>query len=299
MNFKAHFKLWIILLRKKKWKLHFIDFWWRASRNESMIKILKETLYEDNIKDFPLVIIYTGDRPINKYYDINIFSFTTSKWFFDRIIPDFTYDQWPECKIPEFNKFVEQIEIAWNENPSIKKIWWIRNLKTSPSRIALDNLWKKYTEYLDIKDSNKTKYISLPDLIKEYQYLIDVEWNWYSWRLKYLFYSGRPVFVQKRIRSEYALQRAVPYKDFIPVNNDFSDLIGKIEKYYNSNEIEKIWKNWQKYAIKHLNKDTAYKYIRHEFLNLKKIPFNYIKVYLFVVLLILKQIYNKLYNLVK
>ena len=285
-------------MRKKKWKLHFIDLWWRADRNKLMISIFKEALGNNTIKNFPVVIINTWDRPINKYLKINIFSFSTADWYHDKMVPDWTYDSWMECKIPEFNKIIKEIEKTGTLQPTIDKIWRIWNLNTSHSRSILLNLWKKYPQYLDIKDSNSWEYISLPDLVKTYRYLIDVEWNGFSWRLKYLFFSWRAIFVQERPLNEYALLWAIPYKDYIPVKNDFSDLIEKIEKYFNSDLINKIWKNWQKFATENLNKEKAYKYILNEFINLKKVRFNTLKVTFFVVIFFLKGEYEILSPLI-
>ncbi len=283
MKFKK-IPLWLLIVRKKRWKLHFVDLWWWADRNILMINILKESLSEDNIIDFPPVVINTGDRPMNKMFKLNVFSFTTANWYYDRIIPDWTYDSRMECKIPKFKKITKDIIEAWKFQADINKIWRIWNFRTSPSRLKLKDLWDRYPQHLDIRDSNTSKYMSLPDLVKTYRYLIDVEWNGFSWRLKYLFFSGRPVFVQDRIRNEYALMWAIPYRDYIPVKNDFSDLIEKIEKYFDTELLQEIWKNWQKFAVENLSKRKAYEYIRNEFINLKKEKNNKLKITILVFL---------------
>ena len=293
--------LWLLIVRKKKWKLHFIDLWCWADRNDLMIHILKESLDKDNIKDFVPVVINTGDSPKNKYFKLNVFAFTTSDEYYDRIIPDWTYDSWMECKIPKFEEITKDIIEAWKNQPNTNKIWRVWNFQTSNSRPILGELWNKYPQYLEIKDSyvknpNNKEYCTLPDLVKKYKYLIDVEWNTYSARLKYLLFSGRPVFIQERKWKEYALIWAIPFKDYIPVKNDFSDLIEKIEKYFNSDLINKIWKNWQKFAIKKLNKTKAYEYIYKEFINIAKqrIKFNNCKIILFVLIVLSKQIYQRI-----
>lgn len=290
-------QLWLLIVRKKKWNLKFISLWWWTSRKRLMIKILDESL--KNVKEFAPVIINTSDRPINRYMRINVFSFSTMAWYYDKIIPDWTYDSWIECKIPQFNKITEEIEKAWHTQPLLNKIWWIWNINTSPTRTILLKLWDEYPEYLDIKDSNNTKYMSLPDLVRTYGYLIDVEWYGFSWRLKYLFFSWRPVFVQERLLEEYALIWAVPNIHYIPVKNDFSDLIWKFEKITPKN-FEKIWQNGKIFATKNLSKEKAYEYIYKEFINIKKqkIKFNNCKIILFVLIILSKHLYWKIRGII-
>ncbi len=287
----------LLIIRKNKWKLRFLCLWWWTDRKKSMIKILKESLQD--IKNFSPVVINPWDRPINKYIRLNVFSYSTGEWYYDKIIPDWTYDAWIECGIPEFNKITKEIENAWYEKPLVNKIGWIWNFKTSPSRLVLAKLWDDYPQYLDIKDSNNTQYITLPDLVKTYSCLIDVEWYWFSWRLKYLFFSWRPVFVQERTLKEYALIWAIPNVDYIPVKNDFSNLIEKFEQ-LDPKEVEKIWQNWKNFAIKNLNKEMAYEYIHNEFLDLKKtkIKFNNCKIILFIFIILINRLYWKMVGLV-
>lgn len=286
----------LLIIRKSRWKLHSLCLWWWTDRKRLMIKILREALQD--IKEISPVIINPWDRPINKYIKINVFSYSTEKWYYDKIIPDWTYDSWIECGIPEFNKITKEIEKAWYEQPLLNKIWWIWNFKTSPSRLVLAKLWEDYPQYLDIKDSNNTKYMTLPDLVKIYSCLIDVEWYWFSWRLKYLFFSWRPIFVQERTLEEYALIWATPNVDYIPVKHDFSDLIEKFEQ-LTFKDLEKIWQNGKSFAIKNLSKEKAYEYIHKEFLDLKeqKIRFNKCKIILFILMILVSRSYWKVKGL--
>ncbi|RYF00276.1 MAG: hypothetical protein EOO77_34290 [Oxalobacteraceae bacterium] len=50
-------------------------------------------------------------------------------------------------------------------------------------------------------EANQThtrNYLTMPDLVKTYAYLIDVEGQGYSGRLKMLLHSNRPVLLQRR-----------------------------------------------------------------------------------------------------
>lgn len=284
----------LLIVWKKSWKLHFFDFWGFENRNESVKKILKESLSDTKIPDFKPVIINTWDRPFNKCFNVNVFSFCTADWYKDKILPDFLYDSWEAAKIPDFDVITEELIWAWEKKPKINKIWRIWNCETSPSRKVLENLWKHYPKYLDIRNSAQkwTKWMSLHELVETYWYLLDVEWRWWSARLKLLLFSWRPVFVQERKWKDHVISLLEPYKHYIPVKNDFSDFIEKIEKYFDSDLAFEIWKNWQKFSMEELNKDKAYHYIYSEFLNLKKINYNNIKIFIVILIRIVKKCFE-------
>lgn len=292
----------LLIVWRKHGKIHFFDFWGFENRNESVKKMIKESLLDKENFDFRPVIINTWDRPINKHFDVNLFSFSTANWYNDKIFPDFLYDSWEAAKIPDFDIITKELIECWRKKPKVDKIWWIGNFKTSPSRRVLANLWKKYPQYLDIKDSSEkwVKWMTLHELVETYWYLIDVEWNWWSARLKLLFFSWRPVFIQERKRKDFPLSLLVPYKHYIPIKNDFSDLIEKIEKYFDSDLVHEIWKNWQNFAIKELNKEKAYEYIYNEFVNIstQKISFNNCKIILLVFIVLTRKIYWKIKSVI-
>jgi hypothetical protein len=76
-------------------------------------------------------------------------------------------------------------------------------------------------------NNNINHFLSLPDLIK-YKYLIDIGDNGYSGRLKYLLFSKRPLLVVDRNYIEYFYDDLIPYKHYIPVKNDLSNLLEQI-----------------------------------------------------------------------
>jgi hypothetical protein len=74
---------------------------------------------------------------------------------------------------------------------------------------------------------NSSKYISIPELVKKYSVLIDIEGAGYSGRLKYLLWSHRPVLVVDRPHKEYFFKYLKEWEHYIPVKRDLSDLIEK------------------------------------------------------------------------
>ena len=300
MNLKYTIKLIqsgfeLLIVWKEKGKVKFINLWWFSSRNKSMEILLKEALETLDKNNLPFTLINTWDRPINKYFKANVLSFSTANWFYDKIIPDFIYESRKECKIPSYNQIVNEISNAWKEEWQIDKIWWIWSFNSHPSRKVLAELGEKYPEDLDIKDSTQkgTKRMTMEELVQTYKYLIDVEWAGYSWRLKLLFFSWRPVFVQERLRKDFALLKAEPNKHYIPIKNDFSDLIEKIKELKSNKKFwEEIWKNGKIFAMENLSKDSAIIYIQETFKNIEEDPLSILKFFILASIKIFKRLWN-------
>ena len=68
---------------------------------------------------------------------------------------------------------------------------------------------------------------SLPEQVRRWRALIDVEGAGYSGRLKLLLHSGRPVLIQDRPWHEWFWDELVPWENFIPVARDLSDLVSR------------------------------------------------------------------------
>lgn len=75
--------------------------------------------------------------------------------------------------------------------------------------------------------TNSSEYISIPQLVRDFAFLIDIQGQGYSGRTKYLLYSNRPLFYVERVFVEYFNIELVPYYHYIPVKNDLSDLVSQ------------------------------------------------------------------------
>ena len=265
-----------------------------------MKKMLREALKQ--VEDFDSVIVNTWDRPINKFCPINVFSFSEAESFYDKVIPDYIFESWEECGIDDYRETINEIKKVWEKKWLKKMIWWIWRFKTSKSRFKLAKLADKYPEYFDIKDSSNpdTKRLSHWDLVRNYDCLIDVEWRWYSWRTKLLFFSWRPLFIQERKWIDYALKYAIPWKHYILVKHDFSDLREKFEEYLrNPEKFEKIWKAWQKFAEDKLTKESALNEIKQSFTGLSFSRLNIVYILRFIFYRIICKIIEMFFLLIR
>lgn len=207
------------------------------SRGFSTAKIVLDSL--KNIKtekDF-LLRFYITDKPNDQIAKNEFYYCLTDPKLINFLMPDFAFDGWPEAGVSSFTDTTQQMLQEGLKAPTDQRIFWIGNVKTNPIREKLLSIGASNPDKLLFKNTfvdnfiihkQKVPYVSLPGHC-EYKYLIDVEGNSYSARLKYLFFSRRVVFIQDREWKEYFHGDLIPYIHYIPVKNDLSDLISQYE----------------------------------------------------------------------
>lgn len=195
--------------------------------------------------------------------------------------PDFVFWNWPEVGIADYTQMTgEMLSVGANE-PEDGRLFWIGNTATSPYRDrlmeiaagdprihAVDVTWKKDDRpeaWADDKlmGTQATNYVSLPDHCR-YRYLIDIEGIGFSGRLKLLFFSGRPVFLQERPWREFYFDRIEPFVHYIPVARDLSDLSARLDwAEAHPEECRRIAANARDFAAEHLTREAAIGYLRN------------------------------------
>jgi len=240
------------------------------SRSYSTAKIVLDALKDVKTEKNFLLRFYITDKPDEHISDLDFYYCLTSETRKDFLMPDFAFDGWPEAGITSFTDTTHQIQLA-GLNPYIDgRIFWIGNVKTNPIRQKLLELGNSNTDKFIFKNTfvddfiihkHEVPYASLPDHCK-YKYLIDVEGNSYSARLKFLFYSRRVVFIQEREWKEYFHYDLKPYIHFIPVKNDLSDLISQYEMMESRPELyQEIVDNAYNFATTKLTYNAAIEFM--------------------------------------
>ena len=97
----------------------------------------------------------------------------------------------------------------------------------------------------------------------QYKYLIDVDGNSAAWsRFYWTLLSQSVVFKQITDNEEWFYKALSPYVHYIPVAEDFSDLLEKIEwAKENEDEVQKIARNGTEFAAHHLSEEMIYTYL--------------------------------------
>ena len=103
-------------------------------------------------------------------------------------------------------------------------------------------------------------YMTIPDLVKRYAVLIDVEGVGFSARVKYLLWSHRPLLLVERPYKEYFFEYLKEWVHYIPVKRDLSDLVERAQwcmDHYD--EAVKIAEQAYQFAKEHLTREACYK----------------------------------------
>lgn len=252
-----------LIVRKKNGILEYRDIGGYESRNQSTFKCIQQA--DDIFKwnDFEITI-YTGDG--DRYDNCNDYTYSKKTNF--RLVPDFNFDSWPQVGIDDYALTVKEIEKAGENSAKICKVGWIGNTDTNKMRKKLLRIGIINPTILDIQDMkwrlsgnklNATKYISLPELVKTYEFLIDIEGFGYSGRLKHLLWSQRPLLLVDRPYQEYFFEHLKEWEHYIPIKRDLSDLVEKtIWCIKNPEKTKIIAANALVFAKQHLTREACY-----------------------------------------
>lgn len=266
-------------IKKKGASLLHQAFYNFQSRNTSSLKLIIESINEYGVKDFDWVLIHTGDRcPAlnneNLIQDLNghqfpFLSYSTSNNNFAHTIPDFIFDHWKEAGIDDFERVRRRIKRHDLAQPQSNLLGW-RGANNTYARNLLGNFKNKlrydfeYIQWAKATSSNilPANFLSLDEQIHRWRYLIDIEGEGYSGRLKLFLHSPRLVFIQWRKHQEFFYPMLKPWVHFVPVANDLSDLEANMEAIVNNPELEqRIIDAQREFAQIYLTRDFAKYYL--------------------------------------
>jgi hypothetical protein len=252
------------IIKKESGKLHYQDLGGYEFRNPSTFWSIQEADKIYNWDDFPELRIYTED------FEENEQNYTFSKQnSYNNLIPDFTFHNWPQVNINDYNETINAIDQAGLTNYEVNKVGWIGNINVNINRTFLVNKGNENKDIFDFIDMNwihsgnvllnATKYLSLPDLVKKYSILIDIEGRGFSARTKFLLWSHRPLIIVDRPHNEYFFEYLKEWEHFIPVRRDLSDLVEKTNWILNNyDKALEIAENAYKFSKKHLTREVVY-----------------------------------------
>jgi len=251
-------------VKKANGKLIFKDMGCYESRNASTMWCIEQANAIYNWKDFDEITIHTQDWGHTDEY-------TYSKVDqYDGLVPEWNFHAWPQIGVDDYTETTLQISEAGKEPYEINKVGWIGETGL-PIRSKMLEIAQRNTDVLDvismswIRQQNKvrlnsTTYLSLPQLVKRYSILIDVEGGGFSARLKYLLWSRRPVIIVDRPFKEFFFEHLKEWEHYIPVKRDLSDLVEKAKwcrDHYD--DALKIADRAYQFSQIHLTREAAYK----------------------------------------
>lgn len=245
------------------------------SGDERVINLMK--MFEDSSVS-ESTKLDSGDRGSR---DEGVYTFCYNKGTPEKTLkkfvgPDWTFISWPSAGIDSFEETTKQIVNEGNKEPLIDKVGWYGNIH-SPlndvpehrTRPLLKELGEQHADMCDIVhiDGHRIRtheeYMSLPDLVKNYKYLLDIGGNGFSARLHYLLFSNRPLLLVDRDYVQYFYEDLEPFVHYVPVKRDLSDFIDQVQWVRNNPEkCKEIACNAQEYALENFTYEKILDRIR-------------------------------------
>ncbi|MFN2606298.1 MAG: glycosyl transferase family 90 [Acidimicrobiales bacterium] len=260
----------LVLWKRAGDGLHALSLNGFQTRHEAVLALVDPADQQHNGPAFGPVLIHTDDRPIGAIGDDwRSYAFCTAPGYLDVAVPDFVFGGWPEVGIDDFDDTAASMAAAGDQPAELAVAGWIGSCGLHPVRSALLRLSEAHPDLLDVHDITwvynpsglqtvKQNHLSLPEQVRRWNALVDVEGKGYSGRLKLLLHSGRPVLVQDRPWHEWYWDSLVPMKHYIPVRRDLSDLLDRARwVQQNPQEAVQIGRAGQKLAQRLLTRASA------------------------------------------
>lgn len=219
-----------IWVGKENGKLSIEETYSFQTRNKETIQMLKEV--DARLSSFCNIPIYTDDNPP---CNVRSLAYSTRRWGCKTIpIPSFIFNKWPEVGIGDYEMVVRELRLAAENIPKkLRTLGWIGNPNTHAIRRTLILKKGPFFDFREVFPGSEFEgyvkkpisgFMTLPEQIKEWQYILDVRGGGFSARLPLLLRSGRLVFYQERDLEQWFMPLFRPYVHYIPVSKDLSNL---------------------------------------------------------------------------
>jgi hypothetical protein len=237
------------------------DYGGWADRHASLTRMLRKLDAAGVLPDFPLTLVQTGDRCIARRTAADgvelhqwqsqpvpaelrerlplrrVLSMCSTPKYADVPIPDWCFDSWPEAGVPqgEFDAACAALAKDGAAPPTDGRVLsWCGTAHHHPSRlklVALANAHPSRLACVDVVDKavDPKLHRTLGAQARTCQYLLDIQGKGYSSRLKLLLHTGRTVFIVRRPWLEYYFGGLHPMVHFVPVAEDLSDLLERLD----------------------------------------------------------------------
>ena len=214
-------------------RLAFVDRGGYQSRNASTRWCIEEADRLHDFGDFDAVEVWTGDceASASGYCYSHVQSFANT-------VPDFNFHRWAEAGVDDYEDTCAALAAAGEKPAATDRAGWIgapshatrrRLAEIGDSRRDLFSItlmtWQPETQTTGRHGASS--FVSLPELVATYAWLVDVEGAGYSGRLKFLLFSKRCVLLADRPQKEWFHGDLAPWTHYVPVRRDLSDLVEK------------------------------------------------------------------------
>lgn len=253
-------------VRKAEDAIFIHNFGGYETRNSSTLRLILRAIGEYRVGDFPWVLVYTMDHDAPATVEgYPTFSYATRRAQYDNVCPDFVFDHWRQTQLDDYTETVRELSEIGETPAETDKLGW-RGAPTHRFRsdlVAMADEQHFDFEMINWDTTNPDRltcpnFLSLPDQIRSWRYLIDMEGHGYSGRLKMFFFSRRVVFLQQRPCEEWYFPDLRPWVHYVPVRRDLSDLRDNFHRIRADPDLEsRIIDNAAQFAAQRLTRAAA------------------------------------------
>src|SRR5262249_18443715 len=152
--------------------------------------------------------------------------------------PDFIFTGWPEARFTDFDGFAAKLRAAARATAADDRAFWAgrRNIEARRRLVELGQEHSALICAFATDNHHDTKvdlytgaFLSLVEQAERYRFFIDVDGTGWSGRFKLLLHSGRVVLKQRSELYDYFMPDIEPFRHYVPVAPDMSDLVERIE----------------------------------------------------------------------
>jgi len=209
-------------------------------RHGQVLRLIAEALVLIGVSSVPPFYVQLGDTPSRRRYRYfqTRFAFSSADGYGEVAAPDFVFDGWPDAKFDDYDQKTQAMAAASEMPPRDDRAFWAgrcmngarkRAVQIASDRPDLLEAYDTEPNYDAAINRYSATFRTMEDQVATHRYMIDVEGAGYSGRLKMLLHTKRVVLVQERPWREWFFDDIEPFRHYVPVARDMSDLIERIE----------------------------------------------------------------------
>jgi len=236
-------------------------------RHIQIAELVSEALAKLGVSSIPPFFVNIADKPNGKPRPITVFANCSVDGYGDVAAPDFTFNGWPEAQFKDFDEKAAALAAASTASPVHSRAFWLGRCENK-ARVSLVEMSARHPELVEAVDAmanydRRTNHYqgafkTMEEQVAQYRYMIDIEGFGYSGRLKLLLQAARVVLLVDRSYQEYFFQDIEPFRHYVPVSRNLSDLPERIEWLRsNPNREAEIVREAQEFARKRLTREAA------------------------------------------
>lgn len=238
-------------------------------RHIQVLTLIAEALASLGVRSIQPFYVNLGDAPFSRRqrYFRTRFGFSSADGYSEIAAPDFIFNGWPEAKFDDFDQKTSAMAVASEGQPRKNIAFWAGRCMNDARKATVQaatvrpDLLEAY-DTTPAYDSASVQYtgafMTMEEQVATYRYMIDVEGTGYSGRLKLLLHTKRVVLMQERPWREWFFADIEPFRHYVPVARNMSDLLERIEWLRANPKMEsEIAAEAQEFARTHLTRSAA------------------------------------------